>query len=978
LYFGLLNDEGMCRLSSLSLWTIMQSATVENRFVRIAIVLFVLCLPIRAFGLGEQRMVSFREKPGVLALVNKGKAAPVIIDSKDWTGVLRAADDFRKDIESVTGTEPRRIISTARRIPYAVIVGTLGHSSLIDQFISENKIDVSAIRGKWEAGLIAVVEHPTPDIDRALVIAGSDKRGTIFSLYTLSEQIGVSPWAWWADVRVPHHGNLYVLPGAYLLPPPAVRYRGIFLNDEEPALGGWVREKFGGFNHNFYVHVFELLLRLRANYLWPAMWNSAFNEDDPLNPKLADEYGIVMGTSHHEPMLRAQQEWKRHGTGAWDYQKNAGELDHFWADGIRRNKEYESTITVGMRGDGDMAMSASTDTALLERIVADQRKIIAANEDPDKRDPQIWALYKEVQEYYEKGMRVPDDVTLLWSDDNWGNLRRLPTPEERKRSGGSGVYYHFDYVGGPRSYKWLNDISITKVWEQMNLALQYGADRVWIVNVGDLKPMEFPIEFFLTMARNPGQWGKDDLDAYTVAWVTREFGAEHAEEIAQLISLYTKYNSRRKPEQLTPETYSFSADHEADRIESEWKALAAKADRVAGELPAGERASYFELVQYPVDACANLGEMYIAAGRNHLYASQGRVSTNQWADETQRLYARDAELSHAYNTLLDGKWNHMMDQTHIGYTFWNEPRTNTMPAVERIQIPAISSLGIFPEGTNAGLGTGQSSVLSFDPVNRQTRTINLAPLGSSPVDVSLSASAPWVSLSMRRGTVKQDITVQVSIDWRYALREPAQATVTITPEGQRAVPIEISLMPIPNEARGFIENADVVTIDAEHTSRSEAANGVRWQTLPGFGLTLSGIEAFPVTAPNTPPDEPQACVNYDFTILTAGSRTLQAILAPTLPFMPNQGLRYSVQLDEQPVQTIDAWARNTGGEWARAVSDGVHRVSSPLGALSTGPHTLRFCRVDPGVVLERVLVFKSQPPEYLGPLESAQLRKSVE
>jgi hypothetical protein len=290
------------------------------------------------------------------------------------------------------------------------------------------------------------------------------------------------------------------------MPSPAVRYRGIFLNDEAPALSGWTQEKFGGFNRNFYEHVFELLLRLRANYLWPAMWGSAFNEDDALNPKLADEYGIVMGTSHHEPMLRAQHEWKLHGQGPWDYQTNSAELDRFWAEGIQRNKGYESTITIGMRGDGDKAMSPAVNTALLAHIIDDQRKIIAANENPSKHDPQVWALYKEVQEYYEKGMRVPDDVTLLWSDDNWGNLRRLPTPEERRRSGGAGIYYHFDYVGGPRSYKWLNDISITKVWEQMSLAVEYRADRVWIVNVGDLKPMEFPIEFFLTMARDPKRW----------------------------------------------------------------------------------------------------------------------------------------------------------------------------------------------------------------------------------------------------------------------------------------------------------------------------------------------------------------------------------------------------------------------------------------------------------------------------------------
>ncbi len=297
---------------------------------------------------------------------------------------------------------------------------------------------------------------------------------------------------------------------------PAVKYRGIFLNDEAPALTGWVKEKYGSYNREFYMKVFELLLRLKGNYLWPAMWNSAFNEDDPLNPKLADEYGIVMGTTHHEPMLRAQQEWKRHGTGPWDYSRNAAELQEFWKAGIERNKRYESIITVGMRGDGDLPMTEESNVALLEKIVAEQRKILAAEMNPDlSQVPQLWALYKEVQEYYEKGMRVPDDVTLLWCDDNWGNIRRLPTEQERKRAGGAGIYYHFDYVGDPRSYKWINTNPIPKVWEQMHLAYEYGATRIWIVNVGDLKRWNF-------------RWSFSDVCVESAALVAGYFGRIHA------------------------------------------------------------------------------------------------------------------------------------------------------------------------------------------------------------------------------------------------------------------------------------------------------------------------------------------------------------------------------------------------------------------------------------------------------------------
>ena len=444
-------------------------------------ILFVLCLFSFAqpgFALGQARYVEYVHRPGSFAIAQGRTLASIYVDPNDYAGVARAARDLQADVARVTGRSPRFANVETGLGTNAIVIGTIGKNAVIDRLIRQRKIDVTGIAGQWESFLIQVVPQPVPGVAVGLIIAGSDKRGTIYGIYDLSEQMGVSPWYWWADVPVAHKDALFVKAGKYVQGPPAVKYRGIFLNDEAPALAGWAHEKFGNLNHQMYEKVFELLLRLKANYLWPAMWNNAFNEDDPLNPKLADEYGIVMGTSHHEPMLRAQQEWKRHGTGPWNYATNAEVLRQFWTEGAERNKNYESVFTIGMRGDGDLPMVEGGDMAanvnLLERIVADQRKIIADHVNPDvSKVPQLWALYKEVQEYYENGMRVPDDVTLLWCDDNWGNIRRLPTDDERKRSGGAGIYYHFDYVGDPRSYKWLNTIPITKVWEQMNLAHHY-------------------------------------------------------------------------------------------------------------------------------------------------------------------------------------------------------------------------------------------------------------------------------------------------------------------------------------------------------------------------------------------------------------------------------------------------------------------------------------------------------------------------
>jgi hypothetical protein len=778
---------------------------------------------------------------------------------------------------------------------------------------------------------------------------------------------------------VEHKDALYVKAGRWVQGEPAVRYRGIFLNDEAPSLSGWAREKFGGLNHQFYEKVFELLLRLKANFLWPAMWDNAFNEDDPLNPKLADEYGIVMGTSHHEPMLRAQQEWKRHGEGPWDYAANAKNLDAFWEKGIERNDNYESIITLGMRGDGDMPMAENDNIALLEKIVADQRAIIARHQTPKvAADPQVWALYKEVQGYYEKGMRVPDDVTLLWSDDNWGNIRRLPTTDERKRSGGAGIYYHFDYVGDPRSYKWLNTYSITKVWEQMNLASAYGANRIWIVNVGDLKPMEFPIEFFLALARDPERWGKDNLQEYTELWAGREFGPEYAAEIADIVSKYTQYNGRRKPEELEPGTFSQVNYREADRIYSEWKSLTERAEWVYQKLPEDKRDAFFELVLYPAKASAIVNELYITAGKNHLYATQGRTETNDLAQEARALFAADAALSDEYNhTLAHGKWNHMMDQTHIGYTFWNEPPLNAMPAVTEVQPLSGPRMAVAVEGSpfSTSRDSGLLALPAFDVFSRQTRYIDAFNRGTQPFEFSVSADRPWIKLSEGQGSILKERRLLVSIDWTAVSEGENDGTVTLTQKGGTALHVRVKALnpskPVRDSLQGFVEANHYVSIEAEHFTGETSTGSVHWDKIPGFGETLSGMTVFPVTAPSVEPPQPAPVLEYKMYLFEGGTFNVEAILAPTLNFVPGRGLRYAISFDDQQPQIVDALEHNSDKEWAQAVSDGIRKIASTLKVDGPGYHTLKFRMVDPGVVLEKLVISPgSLPPSYLGPPES--------
>jgi hypothetical protein len=951
--------------------------TSSRIFVAVATAAALWIAPQIGHALGQQSYVSSSAGAGSFALVEDRNAVSLLVSESDWPGVIRAANDLSSDINRVTGAQPALIHAPSGvRGGVAVIIGTIGKSALIDEMIRRHKLDVSDIAGKWESAVTVIVERPMPGVRRALVIAGSDKRGTIFGIYDLSEQIGVSPWYWWADVRVPHRDALFVEPGRHIQPVPAVKYRGIFLNDEAPALTGWVNEKFGGYNSKFYVHVFELLLRLRANYLWPAMWNSAFAADDPLNAKLADEYGVVMGTSHEEPMMRAEKEWKR-SDGPWNYATNEKRIDEFWRAGMERDKNYEQIVTLGMRGVNDTPMSASANTELLEKIVANQRQILKETVNRDlEKVPQVWALYKEVQTYYENGMRVPDDVTLLWSDDNWGNLRRLPTAEERNRSGGAGIYYHFDYVGGPRSYKWLNTNYIPKIWEQMNLALHYGADRIWVVNVGDLKPMEFPIEFFLTMARTPERFNQSNLEEFTRLWAEREFGLEHAAEIATAVEQYTRLNGRRKPELIDPATFSVTSYREADRVEQEWVSLAANVDKLVTELPEDERASFFELVQYPVDSCANLTTMYIAAARNALYARQGRVSANVYADEVRRLFARDAALSDEYNhKLLDGRWDHMMDQTHIGYTFWNEPPLNAMPAVTEVQPAQVASFGIVAEG-GAGF---RPSLGQFDSVAQQARALTLFNRGVTPVNFQIAASDPWIVVGQLSGTVdKQDLSVDVHVDWEKAPAGSAHGSVTVTQKGAPPITVQLDAVRLADvtrdNAEGFVESDGYVSIEAADTTSRTTDAGTYWEELPGFGLTRSAMTVFPVTAASN--SASLASLQYRMYLYDSGKFTMEAILAPTLNFVPGRGLRFAVSVDDGPRTVVDALEHNAQSDWETAVSDGVRKLSIPLAIASPGYHSLKVWMVDPGVVLEKIVLYRDRIlPSYLGPPESFHPRR---
>lgn len=968
-----------------------------------------------AWGLGQPQYVQFVPTPGSFTVVNAKETATIYVDPNDWVGVLRAAKDLSNDIKDVTGKTPKVISDSEPAGHNVILIGTVGKSRIIDQLVAAHKIDVSAIQGKWESYFIQVVRNPLPGIDSALVICGSDKRGSIYGIYDLSEESGQSPWYYWADVPAKKHAQLYVRAGKFSVGEPSVKYRGIFFNDEAPSLTGYVRAKYGtvpenndpakgplihagvaNYGHEFYEHVFELLLRCKGNYLWPAMWNNSFNEDDPVNAATADMYGIVMGTSHQEPMLRAQKEWDRLPRtvtfGPWNYATHPDVLDKFWRDGLIRNKNFESIITMGLRGENDTAMVKGTDEAidLLNRVIPAQRKILAETVNPDvTKVHQVWALYKEVQDYYETGrLRPPDDITLLWAEDNNGNLRRLPTPEERTRSGGAGIYYHFDYHGGPTDYRWVNTSPIPRIWDQMSLAKEYGADRIWVVNVGKLKNLEFAIDYWLNLGWNFNRWTNDSMREYTRLWATREFGPAHANEIADIMTLYTKYNGRRKPERLTTSTYSAVDYDEAGTVAADYNALAAKAEALSKLLPKDEQDAFYELVLFPVKACANLNEMYVAGARNALYAKQGRVSANDYADMARRDYANDAALMKYYNTeFAGGKWDHFQDDVHIGYTNWAEPRVPSMARIDLTSVTALNAptLGVAVENSAAAWpGVEGDPVLPrFNSIARQRRFIDVFNRGTGTVDYAATPSDPWIIVSTRKGSVAKDQRLWVTIDWSKAPKGTASGSVKIA-HGDTAVTVKVEAVSNSDVTRttltGFVEDDRIVSIEPEHYTAKADSGDLKWIRVQDYGRTLSAMRGQgPVDFGPLDPAKGSPHLEYKTYFFTSGEATVDSILAPNLAFIPGRALRFAVSIDDQqpvmvtgvPTSVLASGTSWAGSEWAKNVQDEARTVSAKVQIPSAGYHTLKVWMVDPGITLQKIVIdLGGLKPSYLGPPES--------
>ena len=997
-------------------------------------------------------------EPGAFPLVAAGRAVPLVVSTADHPGVVRAVGDLRTDLEKVTGVRPDVAHDALPAAREMVLIGTIGSSPLIDGLVASGRLDVTGIAGRWETSLEQVVDNPVPGVDRAFVIAGSDQRGTIYGVYDVSRGIGVSPWYFWDDVTPRRQHALYVRPGRHTQGTPAVKYRGFFINDEEPALGGWARGFFGpglapgypgGFNHAFYAKVFETMLRLKANYLWPAVWGRAFAEDDPLNHATATAYGIVMGTSHEAPMMRGIEEWNRHavpavrdsqgtivtpghdpygGTGEWSFRRNADALTAYWTDGIRRmvDQGFEGVVTLGMRGNGDTSLSDGDGIDLMRTIIATQRDIIAQVTGKDVTAvPQVWTMYKEVQHYWDSGLRAPDDVTVVFTDDNWANLRRVPEPGLPAHPGGYGLYYHFDYVGAGRNYKWVDTASLPNVWDQLHQAYAYGMDRLWVANSGDLKSNELPTQFFLDYAWNPHRWPVERLPEWLEGYARQNFGPEHATAIGALLGEYGRLQSRRKPEllnrritvdpakdlatdpsavvyddQATP--FSLVDYAELDRVTEEWRQLAREVERVGGLLPAADQDAYYELVQYQVKAVANLYALRRAEFTNLAYAAQGRAATNGLAAEAEARFADDKALADRFNTAVaGGKWKGFQTQPHIDYgdvarygpdAPWQQPQIDNVaipdvifPAVRRVQLSDRAEMGVAIDGSEAWWPDAREPAVlpALSPYSAGPAPyIEVFNRGTRPFAYEIRSPVPWLGVDRAAGRVGQQVRATVRVDWSRAPKGRTAVPLTVIgPGGGRVVVQAVVDHPGTPGFRpaGHIEAGGVVSIEAEHVTRAVDAGGVSWKRLPGIGRTGAGMEPFPVTAARRAPGGTGPRLEYTVTLFTTGTVTVWAYLSPRNSTLGG-GLSYAVSLDEDTPQRVDV-IRATGSDdgtmnaqWQRNTSDNVNRTATTHRVTRAGLHVLRFWMVDPGVVLQKLVVDTGGlRPSHLGPPESLRL-----
>lgn len=940
-------------------------------------------------------------------LASPRQTAAILYDASDAAVVKRAAELFAADVEAVTGRRPQVTSATGETGP-AVIVGTVGGSALIRRLSEAGKIDTAPLEGAWERYLIQTVANPLPGIRKALVIAGSDRRGAAYGLFTLSELIGVSPWYWWADVPVKKHAALHVDAPPTYSQTPSVRYRGIFLNDEDWGLTPWASQTFeperGNIGPRTYAKVCELLLRLKANYLAPAMHpvSTSFNQI-PENKLVADTFAIVMGSTHCEPLLlNTASEWDTKTMGPWNYDKNKEGINRVLTQRVRENSPYENVYTLALRGLHDGAMSTTLPmhekVRMLQQALLDQRRILAENIDrPVETVPQAFTPYKEVLEIYSNGLELPDDITIVWPDDNYGYMKRLSGVREQRRTGRSGVYYHVSYLGVPHSYLWFSTTPPSLMYEELRKAYDTTADRLWLVNCGDLKGSEMQVSLFLDMAWDIGRFTADNVVSYPARWLAGIFGEAYYDRLEAMTREHLRLAFPRKPEymgwgyhwnrfdhnceQLTDTDFSFTNYDEAQRRLEAYRQLGARAEALLHEIGDEARPAFYQLVYYPLRGAELMNRMTLGGQRNRWYARQGRAATNAVRDEVQRCYDSLQVITRGYNSLLGGKWNHMMSmrQNYDGVSaYFNLPHLATHDAAGAPRL-ALQVAGEDVTGARA-----LHALPAFDNYLRRTYPVEIYNRGGGTLAWTAHASEPWVVLSKSAGKTAAEERITVGIDWEKAPSGNAVPAQIVFRAGEQSEKVLVSLFnptaPSRAELRGiYVENNGCVSIPAAGCHRVRENDRIKITAVEDLGIEGPALQLGDPTAPLQifrSRDVP--CAEYDFYAFDAGSVDVYTYVLPTFPLHADRDFRigentntdtkYSVQIDDGALATPSSSHVEYSQVWFESVLRNCAVNKSTLHIDKPGRHTLRIRVGDPGIVLQKIVLdFGGMKRSYLGP-----------
>ncbi len=940
-------------------------------------------------------------------LASPRQTAAILYDASDAAVVKRAAELFAADVEAVTGRRPQVTSATGETGP-AVIVGTVGGSALIRRLSEAGKIDTAPLEGAWERYLIQTVANPLPGIRKALVIAGSDRRGAAYGLFTLSELIGVSPWYWWADVPVKKHAALHVDAPPTYSQTPSVRYRGIFLNDEDWGLTPWASQTFeperGNIGPRTYAKVCELLLRLKANYLAPAMHpvSTSFNQI-PENKLVADTFAIVMGSTHCEPLLlNTASEWDTKTMGPWNYDKNKEGINRVLTQRVRENSPYENVYTLALRGLHDGAMSTTLPmhekVRMLQQALLDQRRILAENIDrPVETVPQAFTPYKEVLEIYSNGLELPDDITIVWPDDNYGYMKRLSGVREQRRTGRSGVYYHVSYLGVPHSYLWFSTTPPSLMYEELRKAYDTTADRLWLLNCGDLKGSEMQVSLFLDMAWDIGRFTADNVVSYPARWLAGIFGEAYYDRLEAMTREHLRLAFPRKPEymgwgyhwnrfdhnceQLTDTDFSFTNYDEAQRRLEAYRQLGARAEALLHEIGDEARPAFYQLVYYPLRGAELMNRMTLGGQRNRWYARQGRAATNAVRDEVQRCYDSLQVITRGYNSLLGGKWNHMMSmrQNYDGVSaYFNLPHLATHDAAGAPRL-ALQVAGEDVTGARAF-----HALPAFDNYLRRTYPVEIYNRGGGTLAWTAHASEPWVVLSKSAGKTADEERITVGIDWEKAPSGNAVPAQIVFRAGEQSEKVLVSLFnptaPSRAELRGiYVENNGCVSIPAAGCHRVRENDRIKITAVEDLGIEGPALQLGDPTAPLQifrSRDVP--CAEYDFYAFDAGSVDVYTYVLPTFPLHADRDFRigentntdtkYSVQIDDGALATPSSSHVEYSQVWFESVLRNCAVNKSTLHIDKPGRHTLRIRVGDPGIVLQKIVLdFGGMKRSYLGP-----------